>query len=216
MLTSVMMKTRLLFLNGSLRGTAGNTQRFLMRAATHLNGRAQVEHLSLADYTGTVEELVEILRQADGFLLGSGVYWNSHGSPMQRFLEVVTGWEATDVFLGKPVGVVLGMDSVGGMEVASRLLSVLNLFGCTSPPFAAVVLSRVSQKATADSNAKDVYAESDVCILADNILLAAQSYQPKWLAWEVSHARRPTGAYPSHGTLNVDIAQWASSADNGE
>lgn len=206
---------QILFLNGSLRGNAGNTHRFLSRAARHVGGRAQIDSLTLADYAGTTEQLLASLRQADAFLLGSGVYWNSYGSPMQRFLEVVTGWEATDVFIGKPAGVVLGMDSVGGMEVAARLLSVLNLFGCIAPPFAAVVLSRVGQQVSEGSNTKDVYAEDDVCTLADNLLLAAQPPKPSWVSWEVTHTRRPTGAYPSFGPLDVDVAPWARPVTEG-
>ncbi|RYF05960.1 MAG: NADPH-dependent oxidoreductase, partial [Deltaproteobacteria bacterium] len=117
----------ILVLNGSLRGPAGNTAHLLAQASRCVQGRAHVSQVCLADFAGSTASLLALVRRADALLFGSGVYWNSYGSPLQRFLEVATAWETSDVFLGKPAAVVLTMDSVGGMEVAARLLGVLNL-----------------------------------------------------------------------------------------
>src|SRR4051812_16936313 len=99
----------LLCINGSLRGAQGNTARLLAAAAGHAAGHT-VRHLVLAEYRDTAEALLEEVAGADAFLFGSGVYWGAYGSPLQRFIEVMTAYETTPVFFGKPAGAVLSMD----------------------------------------------------------------------------------------------------------
>ncbi|MEO6599324.1 MAG: NAD(P)H-dependent oxidoreductase, partial [Polyangiaceae bacterium] len=75
------MTSRLLLLNGSLRGADGNTSALLKIAALSLEPGWQTDTLTLADYSGRIEALAERLDTADAFLIGSGVYWGSWGSP---------------------------------------------------------------------------------------------------------------------------------------
>ena len=155
-----------------------------------------------------VERMVDC---ADGFMFFSGVYWNSHGSVLQRFIEVATAWEATDKFWGKPAGVVLSMDSVGGMEVAARLLGALNLLGCTMPPLATVVLSRVAHMACAQHDEPDVYTLADTEILLSNLVVACKAPRPVWQPWSVKPTRAWRGAYPHVDALHVDREPWLQS-----
>ncbi len=62
------MTFRLLLLNGSLRGTHGNSARLLQRAANALPATWHADALCLADYRGTVEALADRLSSADAFL----------------------------------------------------------------------------------------------------------------------------------------------------
>src|SRR5437868_13680976 len=138
------MTSRLLLLNGSLRGSTGNTARLLERAQRFLPADWQSETLSLPEYSGTIEGLAERLLAADAFLIGTGVYWGSWGSPLQRFLEVMSAYELSPCFLGKPAGAVVSADSVGGLDIAQRLLGAFSLLGCVIPPLSTVVVSRVA------------------------------------------------------------------------
>ena len=195
----------ILALNGSIRGAQGNTARLLQHAQACLPAAARMHTLHLATCTDTMETVVAAVRQADALLLGSGVYWNGYGSPMQRFLEVMTGWETTAVLLGKPAAVLLTLDSVGGTEVASRLLGALNLMGCWVPPLATVMLSRVGLEA---QDRDDVYGLDDVQVLIHNLCLAAQAPRPAWQCWPVKQAVQPTGLYAQPGALEVDRPPW--------
>jgi NAD(P)H-dependent FMN reductase len=201
------MTLRLLLLNGSLRGTEGNTARFLQRAARSLPATWQAQSLCLADYRGTVESLAEQLRNADAFLIGSGVYWGSWGSPLQRFLEVISSYELSTCFLGKPAGALLSADSVGGLDVAQRLLGAFSLLGCLVPPLASVVLSRVACAAVAaDPTANsDVWQPEDLPVLVENLVRAQAFTGIDWATWPVRRLARIEGDYPMHGALGEGL-----------
>ena len=97
---------RLLALNGSVRGDDGDGAEVLRTALAFADARAdetmpiEITQVTLATYAGTVEAMVDKVRAADAFLFVTGTYWGSWGSPLQRFLEVLTPLEATDAFLG--------------------------------------------------------------------------------------------------------------------
>ncbi len=203
---------RLLTLNGAVRGHGGNTGRALAVAADHATGSGlDVDSVSLADFAGDVSALVKRVRAADVIVVGSGVYWSSWGSPLQRFLEVMTPYEATDVFVGKSVGVVLTMDSVGGADVAARLLFALSLFGCVSPPFAAVVLSRIAEMSAAHIDGDDVWQPADLRVLVDNLALQA-STKPAWKCWPVLAADVVDGPWPLPGPLDLGLPDFLLTA----
>jgi NAD(P)H-dependent FMN reductase len=205
------MTSRLLLLNGSLRGSEGNTARLLQRASDMLPATWHAEHLCLADYGGTVEALADRLAKADAFLIGSGVYWGSWGSPLQRFLEVMSFHELSPCFLGKPAGAVISADSVGGLDVAQRLLGAFSLLGCLLPPLSSVVLSRAACAATAaDPEANtDVWQVDDLEVVVENLLLARTFAQAAWSKWPVRKLGRIEGDYPAHGPLSAGLAKFA-------
>ncbi|MEO8903298.1 MAG: NAD(P)H-dependent oxidoreductase [Polyangiaceae bacterium] len=204
------MAFRLLLLNGSLRGSAGNSASLLQRAAESLDSAWQAEALPLAEYTDTIEALVERLRAADAILIGTGVYWGSWGSPLQRFLEVMTAYELSPCFLGKPAGAVVSADSVGGLDVAQRLLGAFSLLGCVVPPLSTVVVSRVANAATrADPEANDdVWQSEDLAVVVQNLSLARALGSVPWATWPVRELTRLTGPYPAHGVLSNGLAKF--------
>jgi len=205
------MSSRLLLLNGSLRGSDGNTARFLRRAASGLPAEWQADSLCLADYGGTVEALAERLSRADAFLIGSGVYWGSWGSPLQRFMEVMTSYELSPCFLGKPAGALISADSVGGLDVAQRLLGAFSLLGCLLPPLASVVLSRAACAATlADPEANaDVWQVDDIDVVVNNLVRARAFAETAWCTWPVRKLGRIEGDYPTHGPLAAGLEKFA-------
>lgn len=199
---------RIVCINGSLRGRHGNSGRVVAHLLKHGHPGAYISELCLADIGSDIAAVQEVLLAADGFIFCSGVYWNSHGSILQRFIEVATAWEATDKFWGKPASVVLTMDSVGGMEVAARLLGVLNLLGCTVPPLATVVLSRAAQVACAHGDEPDVYTLADADILVENMVAVCNTDRPPLRTWPVKPTRALSGAYPQVGALHLDREPW--------
>jgi len=201
----------LLLVNGSLRGTQGNSERLLQRAADALPANWRTDALCLADYHGTVEALAERLSSADAFLLGSGVYWGSWGSPLQRFLEVMSSYELSRCFLGKPAGALISADSVGGLDVAQRLLGAFSLLGCLVPPLSSVVLSRAACAASlADPEANaDVWQLEDLEVVVQNLVLARAFAEKTWATWPVRKLGRIAGEYPAHGALNTGLEKFA-------
>jgi chromate reductase len=205
------MTSRLLLLNGSLRGSEGNTAGLLRRASQGLASSWQAETLCLADYTGSIQALHERLLSADAFLIGSGVYWGSWGSPLQRFLEVISAHELSPCFLGKPAGAVISADSVGGLDVAQRLLGAFSLLGCLVPPLSTVVVSRAACAASAtdpEANA-DVWQIEDLEVVVQNLIAAQALRALPWATWPVRKLPRLDGVYPTHGALAAGLQKFA-------
>jgi NAD(P)H-dependent FMN reductase len=204
------MTSRLLLLNGSLRGSTGNTAALLQRARGFLAADWQADVLCLADYSGSIAALAERLLAADAFLIGSGVYWGSWGSPLQRFLEVMSGYELSACFLGKPAGAVISADSVGGLDIAQRLLGAFTLLGCLIPPLSTVVVSRAACAASdADPEANaDVWQIDDLDVVVSNLIAAQALRALPWATWPVRKLAKLEGAYPSHGALAAGLEKF--------
>ena len=198
----------LLFVNGSIRGDSGNTAAVGRHARGLLPAGSRGDELVLASYRGMVEALVERVERADAILFGTGVYWGSWGSPLQRFLEVLTSYELEPCFLGKPVGAVVTADSVGGLDVAQRLLGSLSLFGCCVPPLSTLVLSRVACAAGASPENDDVWQLADLEVVVGNLLKASALGQVDWSAWPARRLPRVSGEYPASGPLGGGLAQF--------
>lgn len=200
--------SRLLLLNGSLRGASGNTGRLLEEARRRAPVDVDVRDVELASYGETVEALVEEVRAADALLFGTGVYWGSWGSPLQRFLEVMTAYELTDVFLGKPAAVCLSMDSVGGSDAGQRLLGVLANLGAFIPPCAMVVVSRLAASAREAPGNEDVWQLEDMSVLVENLVTAMQVPRALWRPWPVVHTLSLSGPFPSSGPLDLGVERF--------
>lgn len=196
---------RLLILNGAIRGSAGNTSRVLATARTTFPADIDVREVVLAEYTGTVENIANEMRDADAFLFATGVYWGSWGSPLQRFLEVMTWLEGSDVLVGKPAGVVVTMDSVGGQDVAQRLLGVLATLGCSVPPMPMVVVSRLSTAVAGTPGNEDLWHVDDIVGLVENLRIGAAARALPWKSWVFERTHAPTGAYPASGPLDLGL-----------
>ena len=98
------------------------------------------------------KKLYAQLEKSQGFVFVTGTYWDSWGSPLQKFLENVTDLEGSPAFLGKPAIVMVLNHSVGGKGVLSRLQGVLSTLGCLIPPMSGIVYSWVTEQLLKDGN----------------------------------------------------------------
>lgn len=168
----------ILIINGSLGGVGGNTSVLIAAACKSIAAqKAQYEIIHLEKAQGEAQnDLESKLSWADGFLFTSGTYWDSWGSPMQKFLETSTAFEASDLFFKKPASVMITMHSVGGKEVLSRLQGVLNTMGLLIPPMSGLVYSLSShlalQHSTSDFS-EDFWSLEDIEIVIHNLMTAA-------------------------------------------
>jgi len=137
------------------------------------------------------------IHHADCLILGTGTYWDSWGSPMQQFFEKMTILEGSTYLRGKPAAAIVTMHSVGGKEVASRMLGNLINLGCTIPPFAGFAYSysdHIAHKAKVAGKKimDDVWNIEDIDTIIDNLHVAAtinnnnnnQEDTPKYKVWD--------------------------------
>lgn len=207
---------KILIINGSLRGTAGNSAALAREAASVLTDDLQQEviTLTLTDPMPAVREVYDLLVSSDAILVISGVYWNNWSSPLQRFIEVTTAFENTPAFFGKPVACAVSMDSVGGIEVAARLQAVFGGLGCWSPPCSTIVLSRTGQEAIAasagqeDDPNEDVWRLADLSIVLQNLVTAAGMPRDQWKAWPHAALSVPDGPWPGHEALDMGTPKF--------
>lgn len=175
----------ILIINGSLGGATGNTSKLIFHATKYMTEHSanfDILHLDQREY-----DLSSKLAWAHGFLFTSGTYWDSWGSPMQKFLENSTQYEASDLFLGKAASVMITMHSVGGKEVLSRLQGVLNTMGLLIPPMSGLVYS-LSNHLALKLNLKDFdddfWSLDDIEIVIHN-LITAISKENQFRAWPI-------------------------------
>lgn len=129
-------KSSVIVINGSSSGAEGNTELILKKISNDLN--CKHVYLKNNSYDGLRDEI----KKAKGIIFGTGNYWSNHSHYLQKFLEDATGDELSDVFLGKPVALIVTSQSTGGMSVVSNLMATLNLLGCVIPPLSCIVYSQ--------------------------------------------------------------------------
>lgn len=171
---------KILILNGSINGQEGNTSTLLDHCSQILqNLHINFEVLHLHDYHHSFKEKMKL---ADGFIFATGTYWDSWGSPMQKFLEEITDLEAEQEILFKPASVIVTMHAFGGKSVLSRLQGVLNTMGMIIPPMSGMVYALSTQQAMAqdDHFAKDFWSIEDLEIVLHNLVTTTKKeYQFK-------------------------------------
>ncbi|MBY0414819.1 MAG: NAD(P)H-dependent oxidoreductase [Bdellovibrionales bacterium] len=187
---------KILICDGSLGNSEGNTHHLILEVEKKIrenNCTYECVHLkSLFEKKLTNNELKDELKNklesADAFIFTSGTYWDSWGSPMQIFLETVTDFEASDIFLGKPAVVLITMHSVGGKGVLSRLQGVLNTLGMSLPPMTGLVYSLAGHLAleTKSTFSDDFWSLEDSSIVVHN-LVTALNKKENFKPWPVDH-----------------------------
>lgn len=207
-------KQKILIINGSIRGMHGNSWMIAKTAEAYLRGKliADPSIINLSEPRTSIKEVYELLSASDGFLVVTGNYWNSWGSAMQRFIEVITTFENDPVLFGKPVACAVTVDSVGGADVAAGLHAVFSGLGCWSPPCSTLVLSRVGLEAIAaskgqvDNPNEDVWSVDDIGIVLQNLVTAAGMRRDRWVAWPHSKLEISSDRWPESGDLDLGSA----------
>lgn len=205
---------KLLIINGSLRGMQGNSGALALKAQEWcrlLNTDCTI--LNLAGPLPSIQQVADMVEAHSAFLVISGVYWSNFGSPLQRFIEVMTAYENTPVFFGKPVACALSVDSVGGSDVAARIHSIFSGLGCWSPPCSTLIVSRTGQEAIDASTGKssdvneDVWRPDDLEIVMAN-LVAAMSVAIPWQQWPIGRLDLSDGPWPATGEVDLDSPRF--------
>lgn len=191
-----------LLLNGGLQGARGNTDFYLKRAASFLSDMGCSPTLLDLGGEGERAEAFQMTLDADILVLGTGTYWDSWGSPLQRYLEGMTEYEVSDAVMGKPAGVIVTMDSVGGSGLMFRLQGVLSSQGMLIPPLSGLVFSRLGAALTHPETRidpgfgppEDVWRTEDLRVMAHN-LVASRRGGP-WMRWPVANTTTPAWPKP--------------------
>lgn len=172
-------------LNASLSAKAGNTFKLLERVAELLSSKVRIVWLDLIE-PRSIEKYKTILHDSSGFVFGTGTYWDSWSSPLQKFFEDTTDFEASAIWIGKPAAVIVSMHSVGGKGVLSRLQGVLSSLGLLIPPMSGLVYSAANQLALEQESpvCEDLWCPDDLEVVAHN-LLEALKHTSHWRAWPV-------------------------------
>lgn len=207
---------KILIVNGSIRGAEGNSWALSKIAEDYLRSELNISSsiFTLTDPKPTVNEVYDLIASYDGFLIVTGVYWNNWGSPLQRFIEIVTAFENSPAFFGKPVACAVTMDSVGGSELAARIHFAFSGLGCWSPPCSTLVLSRVGQEAVeaskgqADDPNEDVWRADDIEIVLKNLATAISLKNDAWVSWPHVELKIPDQPWPENGILNLDTPKF--------
>lgn len=185
-----MTKTRVLIVDGSLGGSAGNTAELLALAQRRFEREAAVEYLELVRQP-SLERILGAVGGADAILFGTGTYWDSWGSPLQRFFEMTAHTEGEALWVGKPAGAVVTGHAVGSKGVLSRLFGVLNVYGMMIPPFAGFAYRWVDAVAAPQAGEhlrNELWSPADVEVVCHN-LLAALSCRVEWKGWPTNQGR---------------------------
>jgi hypothetical protein len=183
------MKPRVTILNGSLGGNSGNSHEVLKHFIQELEPHVTWTEIILAKNPSR-EFILKEMQMSQGYVFITGTYWDSWGSPLQKFLEDMTDLECSEIWLGKPATVIVTMHSVGGKEVLSRLQGVLNTLGCQIPPMGGMTYSLANHLALQSEKSdfhSDFWQIPDLSILAHN-LIEALNQRNQWKPWPVDTA----------------------------
>jgi multimeric flavodoxin WrbA len=177
------VKRKVLVLNGSPSGAKGNCAEFIREIKTRIDAKFEVLHLANEKFDAAFKKKIS---EASAVVFVTGTYWDSWGSPLQRFLEDMTEMEASSAIMGKPCAVFVLMHSVGGKSVLSRLQGVLSTMGFLIPPMSGMVYSLVSDIAlkSKTSHAKDFWQLDDADLILENLIKACE-LNVLWATWPV-------------------------------
>lgn len=174
---------KIVVLDGSLNGRTGNTGTVVTELLKFFEGQFESDYIDLKNID-TPLCLADKLRAAEGFIVATGTYWQSWGSPLQRFFEETTDWEGSDIWLGKPACVVVTMHSIGGMGLIARLQSNLSLLGAIIPPQCCIAHSYINQEARKSSDSEDIWDLKYLPTIAHNLREAIEGTH-RYTSWVV-------------------------------
>ncbi len=183
-------RPRVLLIDASLAGPGGNSSGLLDLLEPRLSPHALVDRVALSGpAAANFAALEPALRAADAFVFATGTHWDSWSSSLQKFLEDATPAEASELWLGKPAGVLVTEHSVGGKAVLSRLQGVLVTLGCAIPPLSGLVIAQSAQLARRHcpdpAACEDYWSPEDLDVVARNLLASIRIPRPAWSAWPV-------------------------------
>lgn len=181
---------KILIFNASPTGDKGNCAKLIKKnilPSLAKSVKAEVVHLAKLKNN---KKLAQSIQKASGFIFVTGTYWDSWGSPLQKYLEEMTDLEGTPAYLGKPAAVVILNHSVGGKSVLSRLQGVLVTLGCMIPPMSGMVyglntdLALKNSGKAKSSHQDDFWSLDDLQLILEN-LVRSLKIEVVWAQWPV-------------------------------
>lgn len=176
--------------NGALGGAMGNTGELFALAEEAIGERAEIEHLELARQPH-IDRILASVERADAFIFGTGTYWDSWSSYLQRFLEETAHTEGSPLWVGKPAAVFATAHAVGAKGIISRLMGVMNVYGCWFPPMAGLGITWVNVEAYKSANdhlRNELWTPADVNTVTHNLLEAVYGTH-QWMQWPTNSGR---------------------------
>lgn len=176
----------ILILNGSPSGRKGNCQKLILKIKRAFSKSIKSEVVHLAELK-SFKSVFKSVEKSQGIIFVTGTYWDSWGSPLQKFLEQGTDLEGTPALMGKPCAVVVLKHSVGGKGVLSRLQGVLSTMGLLVPPMSGMVyslVSDISMKAPKTLHQDDLWSLEDLKVVLKNFEIALE-LGVSWQTWPV-------------------------------
>jgi multimeric flavodoxin WrbA len=175
---------KIAILNGSPQGKNGNCHKFFLR---YLKKRFDAKKINLEIIFLNKKYSLTKFKNVDAFIIITGTYWDSWGSPLQKFLEEMTPYEGSSLWLGKPVMPIVLEHTVGGKGVLSRLMGVLNTLGAFVPPMGGMVYSLAeTQRKIKSSQSSDFWSSDDLEVMIHNFLCAIEiGGKAKFKTWVV-------------------------------
>lgn len=188
-----MTNKKILIFNASPEGPNGNCAHLIkknIKPKLDQSVKTEIVHLAhIKNFKGQ-KKLLNSIHRASGFIFVSGTYWDSWGSPLQKFFEEMTHLEGTKAYLGKPAAVIILNHSVGGKSVLSRLQGVLVTLGCLIPPMSGMVYGLNTELAlkkaskVKSAHQADFWSLDDLELIIENLLLSLKIEMP-WATWPV-------------------------------
>jgi len=182
-----MAKNNILIINGSPKGNKGNCAQLIRLIENSISSKYSIDVLTLAN-KNSKSQINHKLHKTSGFIFVTGTYWDSWGSPLQKFLEDITHLEGTQAFLGKPCSVFVLNHSVGGKAVLSKLQGVLSTLGCMIPPMSGMVYSLVNDliiRKVKTKFADDLWSYNDIPVIVHNLEKAMKLDIKMWKSWAI-------------------------------
>lgn len=181
---------RILIVNGALGGNQGNTAELLAIAEEKLAASCDIDYLELVREP-TMDRMISSVKAADALLFGTGTYWDSWGSPLQRFFEMTAHTEGQSMWVGKPAGAIVTAHAVGAKGTLSRLLGVLNVYGMLIPPFAGLAYTYANHVALDHANehlSNELWSSKDVDVVCHNLIVALAKGDD-WTIWPTNSGK---------------------------
>lgn len=185
------MKTKkILIINGSPQGESGNCAKLIKKhILPQLAQQIDAEVVHLAELKN-YKKLLNSVQKASAFIFVTGTYWDSWGSPLQKYLEETTALEGTKAYLGKPAAVIVLNHSVGGKSVLSRLQGILVTLGCWIPPMSGMVYGLNTDLALKSTSRKKSFHQDDFWSLDDlelvlENLVRSLKVEIEWARWPI-------------------------------
>lgn len=185
---------KILILNASPEAQKSNCANLIKNKilpALQKSVKCEVVHLASLKTFKNNKKLNKSLNEASAFIFITGTYWDSWGSPLQKYLEEMTYLEGTSTYLGKPAAVVVLNHSVGGKSILSRLQGILVTLGCFIPPLSGMVyglntnlaLKKITKLPERNQN-DDFWSLDDLDLIVQNLILSLQ-IKIDWQVWSV-------------------------------